>query len=84
MHPNLTDEQKIFLKAIQEYSLEKFAEKRVETIRSDIEKFGQSKKMPEDFQKLMDNLTKELEQKRQIELEQQEKEHISYGGMRRR
>ena len=40
--------------------------------------------MPEDFQKLMDNLTKELEQKRQIELEQQEKEHISYGGMRRR
>ena len=77
MHPNLTDEQKIFLKAIQEYSLEKFAEKRVETIRSDIEKFGQSKKMPEDFQKLMDNLTKELEQ-------QEEEQHISYGGMRRR
>ena len=74
MHSDLTEEQKAFLKAIQEYSLERFSVKKVETIRNDIERFGQSKKIPEDFQNLLNSISKEMEQKRQAELEQQKKE----------
>ncbi len=81
MHPDLTEEQKVFFKAIQEYSLERLerlSTKKVEKIRNDIERFGQIKKVPEDFQNLLNSISKEMEQNKQAELEQQIEERARF------
>ncbi|MBQ9199608.1 MAG: plasmid recombination protein [Lachnospiraceae bacterium] len=79
-NPNFTDEQRTFLKALEEYSLEKFG-KLADRAREELERYDKKPNFPDSFTRTLDELKKRLEQERS---EQEQQEHISYGGMRRR